>query len=424
MNSETHVKITDMAFGGDGLGRLDDGRVVFVPFTAPGDELEIALTQQKKTYCRGEVRQVISPGPERTEPQCSHFGTCGGCRWQHINYPAQLALKREMLVSELAKKSKNTDFDKITAQIEPSLPYGYRTSARVQVQRGKIGFFQEKTNKIVPVSQCPVLSSRLRDLLTGLKTALAPTKFNGFLEITLDYDGRTGVSIHSEIRTKIGLVERVKRYADTVVVHGSVDINDEILMNGGGFSYVPGEFVQKNNQINQAIKEYLEKLIRDGMRTDTFVELFAGSGNLTHLLAGMFRYGVAAESSHPAARLLFRNLSGKSVRIVETNLYKNPGRVLVRTAEITKRAGHPKAGPDLLIADPPRAGLKNWAKLIRDMRPSNIILISCYPPVFAHDVSLIIDEGYTVKSIRPFDMFPQTAHFEVVGHFRLKEWHQ
>jgi len=418
MNSEAHIKITDMAFGGDGIGRLDDGRVVFVPFTTPGDEVNIALTEQKKTYCRGEIRQIITPGSQRTEPKCPHFGTCGGCRWQHINYPAQLALKRKMLVSELSKKTKNIDFDKITAQIEPSSPYAYRTAARVQVQKGKIGFFQEKTNTIVPISQCPVLSSRLQELVTGLKTALAPTKLDGFLEISEDFDGLTGVSIHSEFKVKIGLIERVKRYADTVLVDGNTKIDEESFMNGHGFFYIPGEFVQKNNEINRKLKKYLEKLIRTDIGTDTFVELFAGSGNLTHLLADLFKHGVAAESSHLSSELLSRNLAGKSVKVIETNLYKNPRQVLAKTADMMARTGHPNDGPDLIIADPPRAGLKNWSKLIHDIQPENVILISCYPPVFAYDANRIIEDGkYDAVSIRPFDMFPQTAHFEVVGHF-------
>jgi len=423
MNSEEQIKITAMAFGGDGIGRLSDGRVVFVPFTTPGDEVIVEITQKKKAFCRGKVKRIVSPGKARISPVCPHFGSCGGCRWQHISYAEQVLLKHEMLVSELKKRTKRSDLERITSQLVPSQAFGYRSSARIQLYKGRIGFFQEKTHQLVYVGKCPVISERLQELINGLKQAFEPTKFNGFAEITEDLEGRTGIYLYSEKKIKTGLIERIKKYAD-VVVTGDKDneIKKENMLNGGDFNYLPGVFVQKNHAINEKVKSHIEGVVKDIMVRDTFLELFAGAGNFTHLLSGLFRQGVAAELPSVTSELLSQNLAQTGVKVVAENIYKRPGPVISAVRDMLSRGTGPNKRLDLLIADPPRAGLKNWNRIIQEVLPKNIILISCDPPVFAYDTSQILNsDRYDAVSITPFDMFPQTAHFEVVGYFKLKK---
>ncbi len=421
VDGEKRIRITDMAFGGDGIGRLSDGRVVFVPFTAPGDELSIVLTGEKKRFCRGKVLDIFHHSPVRVKPTCPHFGMCGGCRWQHITYEAQRAFKRNMLISELVKKVKDIDFESITGNLVPSNPFAYRTAARIQVKKGRTGFFREKSNILVPVVTCPVLSRRLQGMISGLGEVFASTKSTGFMEISEDVDHKTGVSLHLVSGFKHGLRDRIQTYADIVVIEGLDAANSKNFMNGGGFAYIPGQFVQKNNGINARLKQYVKDLVIRETGLRSFIELFAGSGNFTTMLAGLFERGIAAESAPLATRMLRYNLAVANTVVVRTNLYKKTGPLLAKTRDLLTSSAVVK-GPDLLIADPPRAGLKDLFGFIEHVRPEHVVLISCYPPVFAHDVARLVRDGaYEIASIQPFDMFPQTAHFEVVGHFRRRK---
>src|SRR3712207_971020 len=144
------LTLTDVAFGGDAIGRLD-GRVVFVPFGLPGEEVEIEITEDRRDFARGEIVEVLSPSPERVQPRCQYFGACGGCVWQHADSPAQLEIKRQVVVDRLRRFAHIADAEEL---LRPALamlaPWNYRNQARFAFGRryGELCFTRRGTHRM------------------------------------------------------------------------------------------------------------------------------------------------------------------------------------------------------------------------------------------------------------------------------------
>ena len=166
------LRIESLAFGGDGVGRVD-GKVCFVPYSAPGDLLSVRVVEDRGSFLRAEIVEVREPGPARRTPRCSHFGECGGCSWQHIDYAAQLDAKRAILAETLEKIAG------LRAPVRPVVAsaqeYGYRTRARLHAVGARLGYFERLSNRIVAVSECPILAPQLESRLKQV-TLLAGRK--------------------------------------------------------------------------------------------------------------------------------------------------------------------------------------------------------------------------------------------------------
>ncbi|MBP1779080.1 MAG: hypothetical protein H6Q86_5091, partial [candidate division NC10 bacterium] len=176
------VKIERLVFQGDGLGRLPDGRVIFVPLTAPGDEVDARVEEDRGHFVRGAAVRILAASAVRTDPPCRYFGTCGGCQWQHVAYPVQLDWKRRILEELLVRVGKLPGVP-VAPAIDPGSPWEYRARAQLKVIGGArpcMGFHQRETNRVVDIDRCPLLDPRLNALLHAMRHMKHPSFFSLF----------------------------------------------------------------------------------------------------------------------------------------------------------------------------------------------------------------------------------------------------
>jgi tRNA/tmRNA/rRNA uracil-C5-methylase (TrmA/RlmC/RlmD family) len=175
------VTIERLVFQGSGMGRSPDGRVVFVPYAAPGDLAEVEVTEAREDFMRADLVEVRSPGPGRLSPACRYYGNCGGCQWQHLDYASQLHWKREILLELLGRVGKlnaATWSAPVLPPISPAGPWEYRARAQFKVAAGgrvHIGFHQRESHRVVDIDRCPLLDARLNGALRTLRHMRDPS---------------------------------------------------------------------------------------------------------------------------------------------------------------------------------------------------------------------------------------------------------
>ena len=169
MKKTAIVTVSDVAFGGKGVAR-HEGKVFFIPFTAIGDEVKVGITRDKKKFAEAEVLEVLTPSPDRVVPKCHWYGQCGGCTYQHISYPAQLALKQRQVEQTLRRVGK---LDEVPMRpIVPSPePYAYRNRIRVHVTQRQVGFFAHASHELVTISRCELAEPGVNETLHDLRRA-------------------------------------------------------------------------------------------------------------------------------------------------------------------------------------------------------------------------------------------------------------
>jgi 23S rRNA (uracil1939-C5)-methyltransferase len=259
--------IEELAAGGDGVGHAPDGRVIFVPFTAPGDRVRVRITALRSNHARGVVEVLLEPSPQRVDPACAVFGSCGGCAWQHVDYETQLEAKRRIASAALQRIGGLALPGDATLSITPSeSPYRYRTRSRVMVSAGKVGFRRRRSHALAATRSCPVLVEALEARLSGL--ADDPPESDAEWELvagrSADFD------------------ESLTRAVPLPAVGGSrlwLRVGEDRI----GVS--PGVFVQSNGGLLDALSRAVARAAGTGRRA---LDLFCGAGFFTLGLARNF----------------------------------------------------------------------------------------------------------------------------------------
>jgi 23S rRNA (uracil1939-C5)-methyltransferase len=374
------LRIDSLAAGGDGVGRAPDGRVVFVPGTAPGDRVRVRIVDQRARHARGRVVELVAPGPARTDPVCAVFGACGGCTWQHVAYPAQLEAKAAILRDALERIGKLPVPGELRVEPSPA-PYAYRGRARVLVAGGRVGFRRLRSHALCATARCPVLVPGLETRLREL--AEHPPARDGEWELTAGAEGAT----------------RAVPLPD--------DGGGEPILVGVGADRLrvsPGVFVQSNALLLETLAAAVAEAAGGG---ELALELFAGAGLLTLGLARRFARVVAVEGSRAAAADLAASCRAAGLANVE---------VVAEPVERALDAGRLPVGADAAVLDPPRAGLPPGSveALVR-LEPQRIVVVSCDPGTLARDAAFLRAEGFALVALRGFDLFPQTPHVEALA---------
>jgi len=372
-----------IAYGGDAVGRYE-GLVVFVPLAAPNERLQVRITEQKKSYARGVIERILGASPDRRDPFCKYFGECGGCQLQHLAYEAQLSAKARF-ISEPLRRIGGIDWAR-PIEIRHASELVSRSRARIQVNPKKrtIGFKRAKSNDICDVDECPVLVPELGDLLYAIRRAV---KQGDAIDVR-----------EFEIAASAG------RVAVLPPIPGFPAEELECTIGGITYGFSPDVFFQSNAVL-------LEALIREVASPysgNVAVDLYAGVGLFTVPLSRSFREVIAIESNSAAARFAVSNL----LRNCATN-------AAVQCKRVEDVSLNMKPGSlDLLVLDPPRTGAAGAIPIIRSLRPSRVVYVSCDPVTFARDVKSLV-ELYEITSLTGFDLFPQTYHVETVAHLEL-----
>ncbi len=422
------LEITSLAYGGSGIGR-DSGKVVFVPFTAPGDVIEAEITKEKKRYAEARLLKIITPSPIRDEPLCPVYGHCGGCDMQHIQYSEQV-LWKERIFSETLKRIGGLILPPLDPPVPSCKSYHYRSKSRFHVKGGKWGFFRKGTVSIVDITECPIADplinrafAEIRAFVTGT-AAMAPLKKAlSSLEIGLSpVDEKVVASINLRRplqglswHSLLSAVEVLKGLEVRVASEGG---KGRVLYKGGerNLLYKTGELIMSSPlgsfaQINRAQnKRLIERVLEyaDLKGNENIIELFCGAGNLTFHLAPLVSRLMAVDSDKAAikqARLSVQDsdkeynglefFSMEAAKWCEENL-KN-----LETSSI-----------DMVVLDPPREGDTETLRWLSRFTPARILYVSCSPPTMARDMKILANVGYNIDRVSMIDLFPETGHIE------------
>jgi 23S rRNA (uracil1939-C5)-methyltransferase len=404
------LDLTTMAHGGFALGRHHK-RVIFVPYTLPGERVTARITREKKSFAHAEVLEVVRPSPDRVEPPCPHFGPgkCGGCHWQHIAYERQIEYKQAVLVDQLERLGK---FE--TPPVRPTVPaphpWGYRVHATFTVAPdGRLGFHSDRGSRVVPIETCHILHPALLDLFEGLDLSVPEIERVRF-QVGSDPDDcmiviQTADDLPPEVEVDFPIsVNLLLSDNEPANLIGRSHVTYHVL--NRSFRVTAGSFFQVNLPITEVlVGEVLDRLALQG--GETVLDLYSGVGLFTAFIAARAGMVVSVESYPPAVTDADQNLADlDNVDLVEGGVETVLDNLV---------------GPfDAVVVDPPRTGLSADVidGLVR-LAPPRIVYVSCDPATFARDVRQLVRHGYRLLDVLPVDMFPQTFHIECVATLDL-----
>ena len=406
------VEIDHVGHQGDGVAVTPEGRV-FVPYTLAGETVEIGLEGE-----RARLLQVLRPSAERVAPICQHFGTCGGCALQHWQAEGYRAWKHALVVAALEQEG-------IEAEVAPLIDaHGEgRRRAVLHARRGAgsekgkslaVGFAGRRSHMIIPIDECPVLASALKNVFAvGRRAAeiLAPRDKPLDLHFTateggLDLDVRGSGPIDRKMTAALAQLAADERLA-RITRHGEMvtQLTSPTLAVGRARVVLPpGSFLQAT----QAGEDTLARLVLEAAgKAGKVADLFCGVGTFALRLAERAKV-LAADSDAPAVSALREAAKAPGLKPVETiarDLFRRP----LVAAELK--------GRDLVVLDPPRQGAEMQARELTRGKIGKVIYVSCSPATFARDARILVDAGYRLLRVTPVDQFRYSAHVELVGIF-------
>jgi tRNA/tmRNA/rRNA uracil-C5-methylase (TrmA/RlmC/RlmD family) len=396
------LDITTVAFGGDGIGRVDNF-VVFVPFVIEGERVEVEIVEVKRRYATADLVRVITPSPRRVEPHCPYYMQCAGCQYQHIDYAHQIELKRSQIRDVFQRIGKIAE-----PPIEPVVgsprEYYYRNKIVVHGP-GKPGFWTMRGRSIIGIDQCPIAREEVN---TKLAEVAQQSLEN--VHVTIRTNSEHEVWSYTETRRAGGDGLDDPEPGTEAPVTESL-ITETIL---GKKMQVPlGSFFQVNREVIELALEHARQIfVASGCKI--LVDAYCGIGLFALMLADHAAHVYGIEEDTRAIKAA--NENAQRLGLKSYDFY--PGRT-ERLLFYTLRQC--KLDETCLILDPPRSGCAPPVlKTLREQKPRKIIYVSCAPPMLARDIKQLVNQGYKLERITPFDMFPQTAHCEAVAELTFR----
>jgi 23S rRNA (uracil1939-C5)-methyltransferase len=449
------LTIEKMIYGGDGLARIppqpgdpaahERGKAVFVPFVLAGEQVEAALLEQKQSFARARADRIVAPSPERREAPCGYSQRCGGCHYQHTGYEHQLAIKVEILKENLRRLTR-LDWQGDIAT-HPSPPWNYRNRTRMQLRHQPdfvLGYFRHDSHDVLAVEECPISSPLINRAVAALwnlgrasklPPALREVEFFANSDdstLLLEFyanaasneakssqpAGRSCADAPEQYRDVWSAVHAEVPGAAGVAIFGArqprptgnvseptllASFGDcEIAYRTAGESYrvSAGSFFQTNRHL----PDQLVEIVTGGHSGRLALDLYAGVGLFSSPLARAFDRVIAVEAGNSSHRDLRHNAHDNVQAVHDT------------TQHYLERAT-PRGTPDLVVVDPPRAGLgEKVVRAIARIAPRRLTYVSCDPATLSRDLRLLIESGLRVEQIHLIDLFPQTYHIESVVH--------
>lgn len=364
------VTIHDIAFGGEGVARLGDF-VLFVPFAALDEEVEVEITQVKKRFARARLLRVLKTSPHRVQPLCPYFGDCGGCQYQHISYPKQLQIKHKQIV-DLFQRVGGVSGGVIDPVVPCPQPYGYRNRVMIRSQWDKfkqglnIGFIRADNRLVIDIEECKISEPAINQQIKHVRAHPPP---KGGIKVTL----------------------RIPPVGWEVPAHS---------------------FFQNNFFLLPKLVEVVrDRLRQSGVRF--LVDAYCGVGFFSLEVADLVEWFVGVELDAPAIRAARKNALLQNRR--------NGEFIIGATEEFLPNIlARFRPEETVVLLDPPRTGCPAASlELLRQIRPRQIIYISCHPATLARDLNVLCSGAvFELTRVIPLDMFPQTQHIECVADLR------
>ena len=386
-HEEIELTIDTLTNMGQGLGRRN-GWVVMVRFALPGERIRARVYRNDKNFSEADLVEVLEPSAQRIAAPCPVFTQCGGCQYQHFDYQSQLEWKTRQ-VKELLQHMVG-----IETEVLPAIPspkqYGYRSKLTPhfpkpkQDNEVKIGFLRQGSrSSYVEIERCPLISDPMNQRLTELR---AQTK-------------RTQI----ENPFKKGATLLIREHADGVTNDPKAIIREKV--GGVVFSFPAGEFFQNNPSILEAFTTYVSDQASAG-GSRYLVDAYCGSGLFCLTAAHRFEQAVGIEVSEFSVQYAVKN--------AEANQLENARFVLGDAASIFEQIDFQGKETSVII-DPPRKGSnEEFLNQLIAFAPRKIVYVSCNPATQMRDLRVLMDAGYAIEEVQPFDLFPQTKHLECI----------
>jgi tRNA/tmRNA/rRNA uracil-C5-methylase (TrmA/RlmC/RlmD family) len=366
------LDIRDIAFGGEGVGKLDE-LVVFVPFTITGETVEAEITELKKNFARAKLLRVVTASPQRAAPVCQHFTQCGGCQYQHIDYAAQLAFKHKQ-ISDLFERVGKISAEKIAPVIPCPQPYHYRNRIMIRSQwngpakKLEIGFIRADNNFVEDIAECKIAEPALNEQIFHVRANPPP---------------RGGLKFVLRVQPENWEVPK-----------------DSFFQNN--FFLLP--------KLVDTVKGFLAD---SGARH--LIDLYCGVGFFGIEAAAAVESFVGVEYDALAIKAARQNAVSRKINNGEFVAAKSEDKLpeLLQKFPVDKTA---------VLLDPPRKGCwPSLLELLRAQRPAQVIYVSCHPATMARDLNILCGDGvFELARVQPLDMFPQTQHVECVADLRRR----
>lgn len=374
----THtVTITGYASGGEGIARLDDGRVIFVRNAARGDILEVMLTVKHPRSARAEIVRILTPSMHRIEPGCSAYPDCGGCDFRHITYEEELGAKL-LRVNDAVERIGGLTIN-ASAILRTGQTDGYRNKAVFHSDGISTGFYRAQSHSIIPIDRCLLLKEELNNAIKQLSP-------HGDVTVRAGRNGTTIIGPTKEIDGNANIGTGKNEAAQPL----EEELEGLVFKISGFFQVNTGAALL----LYQKAREYAAL-----SSSDSLIDLYCGVGSLTLFVGRDAGYALGVELNPDAVKTARENARRNNLSHIEF--------VAADAANWSARV----KSPACVIVDPPRKGLSQGAvRKILELSPKRIVYVSCDPATLARDLRAL--EGYTVKEICAVDMFPRTANVE------------
>lgn len=416
--SEITLEIERLGAGGDGVATGPDGRPLFVALTLPGEIVVVEEPQgdnlQKR---RAALKRIITPSPHRVKPPCPHFRQCGGCSLQHFAPAAYGEWKRRQLENSLAKRGLQVDVRPLAGR-----PSARRRRAAFSATRSRkgvlLGYFKRAAHTIVDIRQCPVLEPSLVDALPALRRLVRPLLSRksvarlsvlvtaGGLDIVI---GNVEPVEDGDRRLELARLSEALQVARLTVAGEILLEREKALVHFDGLAAIspPGSFLQPSVEMQDMMIAHVGQLTA-GIEGGRALDLFSGMGTFTLPLAR--RFNMLAVEHNGAALAALRQASGFStgLKTIET---------LERDLATMPLSNMELRGYDLALIDPPRSGARAQIGELARSHIARLVAVSCNPASFARDARQLMDGGYCLQSVTPFDQFSYSPHVELVAEF-------
>jgi 23S rRNA (uracil1939-C5)-methyltransferase len=407
--------VDGISHSGEGVARID-GKATFIPFAIPGETVEIKVIEDKKNYQRARLQEVITASPDRVDPPCPYYFKCGGCAYQHVSYPRQLELKRQVVKDSL-KRIAGIDIE-VNPVIGMEDPWRYRN--KVEWHTGKesgeltMGYYINDSRVLMGIDNCLLISQEMQNYSKYIKDNLQELKIPNACEVIvrqssanqelmLIFNGPGTSQI--DFARMLNYQEAASIYSvdqgATQLHYGDQSLEDAISEIKYGIS--PLAFFQVNPQQTERLMEVIKDFAQID-KGDNVLDAYCGIGSIALGLAGKAKRVVGVESFKSAVKDAKRNAFKNDI--------SNCKFIKGRCEEIIPDL---KEHFDVVILDPPRSGCK--AQLIESivkMAPKRVVYASCNPATLARDLAAFVKADYNLVKVQPIDMFPQTGHVECV----------
>jgi tRNA/tmRNA/rRNA uracil-C5-methylase (TrmA/RlmC/RlmD family) len=372
ISDRVSVTIHDIAFGGEGVGRIEEF-VIFVPFVIVGETVEAEITEVKKNFARAKLLRVVTAAPERVTPECKFYGACGGCQYQHIDYAAQLRIKHKQ-IADLFERVGKISREVVAPVLPCPSPYGYRNRIMIRSQwngpakKLEIGFIRTDNKFVEGIDECKIAEPVLNEQIK---------------EVRANPPHKGGIKVVLRVQPENWEVPR-----------------DSFFQNN--FFLLP--------KLVETVREFLKA---GGSRH--LIDLYCGVGFFGIEAASVVDSFVGVEYDKLAIAAARQNAATRNIA---------NGEFIAAQVEDVLPELLQKFSPEKtsVILDPPRKGC--WPatlELLRATKPAQVIYVSCHPATMARDLNILCADGvFELAQVQPLDMFPQTQHVECVADLRRR----